>query len=144
MVCKAQFIPLKFANRAVSQRPESPVSPGLACDSSVQSNTKSHAGLLIVNADDWGRDHDTTERTLECVRRSSVSSVSAMVFMEDSESAAATAQEHGIDAGLHLNFTTPFSVNGTSAQLIAHQQRLSQYLRRNRYARAVFHPRLIG
>jgi hypothetical protein len=32
-----------------------------------------------------------------------------MVFMEDSERAAARTREHGIEAGLHLNFTMPFS-----------------------------------
>src|SRR2546426_10477618 len=46
------------------------------------------AGLLIMNADDWGRDRQTTDRTFECVLRGTVSSVSAMVFMEDSERAA--------------------------------------------------------
>jgi hypothetical protein len=65
-----------------------------------------------------------------------------MVFMEDSERAAAIAREQGIDAGLHLNFTTPFSGPGTSAQLIEHQQRLAQYLRRHRFAQTVFHPGL--
>jgi len=102
----------------------------------------SEAGVLVINADDWGRDRETTERTLECVRRGSVSSVSAMVFMEDSERAAATAREQDIDAGLHLNFTTPFSASRVVAPLIEHQQRLSRYLRRHRFAQTVFHPGL--
>ena len=41
--------------------------------------------------------------------RGAVSSASAMVFMEDSERAAAIARDRKVDAGLHLNFTTPFS-----------------------------------
>jgi hypothetical protein len=100
------------------------------------------AGSLIVNADDWGRDAVTTDRIRQCVVRRAVSSVSAMVFMEDSERAAAIAQEHGIDAGLHLNLTTPLSAPGSPSRLIEHQLRLSRYLRQHRLAQAVFHPGL--
>jgi hypothetical protein len=103
---------------------------------------RGRCGVLVINADDWGRDHDTTERTLECVHRGAVSSVSAMVFMEDSERAAAIARERGIDAGLHLNFTTPFSAAGGAAALVEQQERISQYLRRHRFAPVVFHPGL--
>src|SRR4029077_20103780 len=63
-------------------------------------------GVLIINADDWGRSQETTDRIAECVAHGAVSSVSAMVFMEDSERSAVIARERGIDAGLHLNFTT--------------------------------------
>jgi chitin disaccharide deacetylase len=100
-------------------------------------------GSLIVNADDWGRNTETTERIFDCVVRRSVSSVSAMVFMEDSERAAAIARERGIDAGLHLNLTTPFSAPGSRIQLNVHQQRLCRYLQRHRLAQAVFHPGLV-
>jgi hypothetical protein len=65
-----------------------------------------------------------------------------MVFMKDSERAAAIACEQGIDAGLHLNFTTAFSASGIPAQLAKHQDRLSQYLLRHRFAQVVFHPGL--
>jgi hypothetical protein len=102
------------------------------------------AGLLIVNADDWGRDYETSERTLECILQGAVSSVSAMVFMGDSERAAAVAREKGIDAGLHLNLTTPFSATGVPARLIESQQRISKYLRGSRLAQTVFHPGLAG
>jgi len=100
-------------------------------------------GLLILNADDWGRDRYTTERTLECILRGAVSSVSAMVFMEDSERAAAEAREHGIDAGLHLNFTTPFSAANCPPRLIDCQSRVAAYLLGNPFARGLFHPRLV-
>src|SRR5437879_7585 len=82
------------------------------------------AGRLIVNADDWGRDPLTTDRILECSRRGAVSSASAMVFMGDSVRAAAVAREYGVEAGLHLNLTTPFSAAGCPAGLLAHQQRV--------------------
>jgi predicted glycoside hydrolase/deacetylase ChbG (UPF0249 family) len=100
------------------------------------------SGVLVINADDWGRDRDTSERTLECVRCGSISSVSAMVFMEDSERAAAIALKEGIDVGLHLNFTTPFSTAVTPTLLIERQHRLLSYLRQHRFNQVVFHPGL--
>jgi chitin disaccharide deacetylase len=103
-----------------------------------------HAGRLIVNADDWGRDRDTTDRTRDCLVLGTVSSVSAMVFMEDSERAAAMARERGIDAGLHLNFTTPFSSPDCPARFAEHQRKLATYLRRHPLARVVFHPGLVA
>jgi predicted glycoside hydrolase/deacetylase ChbG (UPF0249 family) len=99
-------------------------------------------GLLIINADDWGRDQDTTDRILDCVVRQTVSSVSAMVFMEDSERAALIARERGTDAGLHLNFTTEFSASNVSRRLAEHQQRIAAYLLRRRFNQIVFHPGL--
>jgi len=65
-----------------------------------------------------------------------------MVFMEDSERAAEVAVANGIDAGLHLNFTTPFTDARVPAQLLEHQQRVLQHLRRHRLAPAIFHPGL--
>ena len=100
-------------------------------------------GRLIINADDWGRDRETTDRTLDCVCRGTVSSVSGMVFMEDSERAAKIACDHAIDAGLHLNFTSPFSASGVPSYLVEHQKRVSQYLLRHRFSQVVFHPGLI-
>jgi predicted glycoside hydrolase/deacetylase ChbG (UPF0249 family) len=98
--------------------------------------------LFVLNADDWGRTRETTDRILDCVVRGAVSATSAMVFMEDSERAAAIAREHGVDAGLHLNLTAPFSAPGCSTQLSDHQQRLSRYLRRSRMTRIIFNPGL--
>ncbi|MGH9398426.1 MAG: ChbG/HpnK family deacetylase [Terriglobia bacterium] len=103
----------------------------------------SSTGALIVNADDWGRDNETTDLTLECVLRGSVSSVSAMVFMEGSERAAVIARENGIDAGLHLNFTAPFSALHCPARLVEHQYRIANRLLRHRLAQALFYPTLM-
>lgn len=100
------------------------------------------AGLLIINADDWGKDVETTERSLECILGGTVSSVSALVFMEDSERAARKACERRIDVGLHLNFTAPFSAAASPKRLLEHQQYLTQYLRGHKLARIVYHPGL--
>lgn len=110
---------------------------------SVQGGKVACCGALIVNADDWGRNCETTDRTLDCVHCGTISSVSAMVFMEDSERAAAIALDRGIDAGLHLNFTSHFSASGISSKLSAHQERVSKYLLRHRFSQAAFHPGLI-
>jgi predicted glycoside hydrolase/deacetylase ChbG (UPF0249 family) len=96
-----------------------------------------------MNADDWGRDRLTTDRIVDCCLLGAVSSVSAMVFMEDSERAAAIAREQGIEAGLHLNFTTPFSGSGVPEGLAERQQRIARHLLRHRLAQVVFHPGLV-
>lgn len=101
-------------------------------------------GILIINADDWGIDSETTDRIFECVRHGSVSSASAMVFMADSQRAADLAREHSVDVGLHLNFTAPFTARLVSAELMHHQQLLTRFLRGNRFAKMVFHPALHG
>jgi chitin disaccharide deacetylase len=102
------------------------------------------SGFLILNADDWGRDRETSDRILDCVRSQSLSSVSAMMFMRDSERAATRAREFGIEAGLHLNFTTQFDASGVSGKLMEQQRKLRVYLTGHRFARIVFNPLLAG
>jgi hypothetical protein len=99
-------------------------------------------GLLIVNADDWGRDPETTDRIGECVVPGGVSAVSAMVFMEDSARAAMLARARRIEAGLHLNLTEAFSAGDVPAGLAERQQRIIRYLRSRRLAPYVFNPLL--
>src|SRR5215472_17324382 len=109
---------------------------------SPQTSSGRPGGVIIVNADDWGRDRETTQRIFECILHGTVSSASAMVFMEDSERAAAVAREANIDIGLHLNFTTPFSGRDCPRHLLERQNQLTAYLRWHRFARFVFHPGL--
>jgi predicted glycoside hydrolase/deacetylase ChbG (UPF0249 family) len=66
-----------------------------------------------------------------------------MVFMEDSERAAAMADEHGVDAGLHLNFTTGFSATNCPARLMECQHKVATYLLRSPLARGIFNPLLV-
>lgn len=105
-------------------------------------NEEPETGVLIINADDWGRDREATDRTLACVVRRAVSSVSAMMFMEDSERGAQLALGAGVDAGLHLNLTTPFSATGVPASLLRHHEKVVGYLTRHRLAQVLFHPGL--
>jgi predicted glycoside hydrolase/deacetylase ChbG (UPF0249 family) len=98
------------------------------------------APAVIINADDWGRDEENTDRALKCLTKGTVSSVSAMVFMEDSVRAAQLAQEYSIDVGLHLNFTTPFTARVCNTRLSDHQQRLTCFLRSHRLAQVFYNP----
>lgn len=99
-------------------------------------------GALIINADDWGRDSETTDRIFDCVRQGTVSSASAMVFMADSQRAADLALERQVDVGLHLNLTSPFTATEVPKLLLHHQQLVGRFLRRSRFAKIVFHPGL--
>lgn len=108
-----------------------------------QTAKSSQPGLLVMNADDWGRDRVTTDRILDCCLLGAVSAVSAMMFMGDSERAAAIARERGVETGLHLNLTEPFTGNRVAADLAEHQQRIASHLLRYRLAQIVFHPGLI-
>jgi chitin disaccharide deacetylase len=99
-------------------------------------------GVLVINADDWGVDRETTDRTHDCLRCGTVSSVSAMVFMQDSERAAALAREHEVDAGLHLNLSAAFTAPGIAGPLADHQARVIRHLRRHRFAQVLPHPGL--
>jgi len=120
------------------------VEPSVAAATAYPSNEAPKTGILIINADDWGLNREATNRTLECLRRKAVSSVSAMVFMGDSERGAELALGDGVDAGLHLNLTTPFSAAGVPVALMRHHERVAGYLRRHRLAQVLFHPGLRG
>lgn len=98
--------------------------------------------MLIVNADDWGRSPAETDAALQCHRDGSVTSVSAMVFMADSERAASLARENQVDTGLHLNFSEPFNGNPGSAILLDSHREVSAFLTRNKYSQLIYNPLL--
>lgn len=100
--------------------------------------------MLIINADDWGRDRETTDRILDCVVAGAVSSTSAMVYMEDSERAAKLAQKEQIDTGLHLNLTSAFTAGSCPSRLRDQQDRVAKYLRGHKFASVLFHPGLMS
>ena len=84
-------------------------------------------GLLIVNADDWGIDTQTTAAIRRCRDASAVSSVSAMVFMAGSAEAAQAAAGEALSAGLHINLTEPFTADAIDARVRARQGRLAEH-----------------
>jgi predicted glycoside hydrolase/deacetylase ChbG (UPF0249 family) len=97
--------------------------------------------MLIVNADDWGRTVADTEAAREAFLRRKVTSVTAMVFMEDSSRAAALALDLGIPVGLHVNFTEHMSGALTDSLRQEHAA-VARYLMRGRKAQLVYNPLL--
>jgi hypothetical protein len=120
----------------------STIHPAISTDPEVSANRSLQSGALIINADDWGRNREATDRTLECFLGKAISSASAMVHMEDSERGAELALGHELDAGLHLNLTTPFSAALVPRKLMRHHERVVGYLTRHRFAQVLFHPGL--
>ena len=53
-----------------------------------------------------------------CFKNRRVTSVSAMVFMIDSERAAEISLRNGIDTGLHLNFSQLFNGKNYGKQIV--------------------------
>lgn len=113
--------------------------PGLT---KANTHTPPASGCLIINADDWGLDDRTTNRILECFQGRVLSSASGMVFMEDSKRAADVAREQGLDIGLHLNLSAPFSASAVPERLATHHRKIRAYLCANRVARLLYHPGL--
>jgi predicted glycoside hydrolase/deacetylase ChbG (UPF0249 family) len=97
--------------------------------------------MLIINADDWGRSEAETDAAMVCVNAGSVTSLSAMVFMQDSERAAQMARDHKLDVGLHLNFAERFT-GDAPPESVADQSALVTRLRRNNYSHLIYFPGL--
>lgn len=96
--------------------------------------------MIIVNADDWGRTITETDVALALFARGRITSVSAMVFMADSERAAAIARQQQVHAGLHLNFSETFTAPPADARLCADHARIVRFLKRHKYAQLMFNP----
>ena len=98
--------------------------------------------MLIINADDWGQSVKETDAALACFQRGSVTSVSAMVFMEDAERAAKLAREHGVDAGLHLNLDQPYTGQVKSRAAAEAHERIARFMKKSKYAVLLYNPLL--
>lgn len=105
-----------------------------------QGKPAGNGAMLIINADDWGRSRLETDRTLDCRLKGRVTSVSAMVFMEDSERAAELAGQHNMDVGLHLNLGENFSGKGMTEKLSRQHASIVRFLRCNKYALILYNP----
>ncbi len=96
--------------------------------------------MLIINADDFGRSAAETDAALRCYRTARLTSVSAMVFMADSERAAELAKENKLDVGLHLNFAERFTGNRIPKTLGNYHDKIVRFLMRNRYSQLLYNP----
>jgi predicted glycoside hydrolase/deacetylase ChbG (UPF0249 family) len=97
--------------------------------------------MLIINADDWGRSAAETDAALRCYGEKRITSVSAMVFMQDSERAARLTKDYELDdVGLHLNFSEEFTDKSCSETLKEPQGRIIRFLKRGKYAQLLYNP----
>lgn len=96
--------------------------------------------MLIVNADDFGRDEQASDAALACHKQGRITSASAMVFMADSERVAKLAGAAGLDVGLHLNLSELFTGNGVPNELRKDHERICRFLRSSKYALLLYHP----
>jgi predicted glycoside hydrolase/deacetylase ChbG (UPF0249 family) len=97
--------------------------------------------VLIINADDFGRDGRATDRALTCFGQSRISSTTAMVFMADSERASRIAPSR-LSVGLHVNFSEAFTGPNVPEPLRTAHARVARFLKRNKHALLLFHPLL--
>jgi predicted glycoside hydrolase/deacetylase ChbG (UPF0249 family) len=67
-----------------------------------------------------------------------------MVFMTDSERAAELALSSGIDVGLHVNLSEPFSGEGVPLRLRDCQEQICRFLNASKYALLLYDPSLAG
>lgn len=100
--------------------------------------------MLIINADDWGRDSAATDTALICHQNGRISSVTGMVFMADSLRAAEVANSAGMDVGLHINFTEKFNDGACPAHVLNHQLKIRRFLKASKYALLLYNPFLIS
>jgi len=95
--------------------------------------------MIIINADDWGRCRAETDAAVECYRCGRITTLSAMVFMDDSVRAARIATENGIETGLHVNFTQPFTAAHPEWLRAAHA-RIARFLSQGKLCALVYNP----
>jgi len=100
--------------------------------------------MLIINADDWGGWESATNAALACFRQRRITSVTAMVFMADSERAAALARDAGMDVGLHLNLNLPFTGTACPENVRNQQKRVCRWLQLHKFAQLLYNPMLSG
>lgn len=98
--------------------------------------------MLIINADDLGRNSETTDNIISCFRRGRITSASAMVFMLDSERAAVATASAGLESGLHLNLDLPFDGPSVPPRLREHHRRVVAYLRGGNWKQLTYNPLL--
>jgi len=98
--------------------------------------------MLIINADDFGINQQATDNILLCFQNNRITSVSAMVFMRDSDRAAESAIYEEMDVGLHLNFTQKFTGKIKHDRLIDFHGKIATFLLKNKYNQLIYNPLL--
>jgi predicted glycoside hydrolase/deacetylase ChbG (UPF0249 family) len=98
--------------------------------------------MIIITADDVGRSVADTDAAATLAALGRVTSMSVMVFMKDTQRAAALASDMPVDAGLHLNLCEPFSESGVPKALAAEHESLAAFFGSTRHAQLSYSLRL--
>lgn len=96
--------------------------------------------MLFINADDFGRTKEITDRIMECYSNKIIHGASWMPFMEDSERAARLTAQNGLPVGLHLNFTLHFTGTSISSKLRDHHNSVVSYLNKKKINQVLYNP----
>jgi predicted glycoside hydrolase/deacetylase ChbG (UPF0249 family) len=96
--------------------------------------------MVIITADDYGKTANATDSILTCFSNKRITSASAMVFMEDSERAAALTSKTALEVGLHLNFTMPYSAPKITREIRKQQENVISYLTKSESAQVIYNP----
>jgi predicted glycoside hydrolase/deacetylase ChbG (UPF0249 family) len=91
--------------------------------------------MLVIKADDWGRSQAETDAALKCYKEKRITSVSAMLFMADSERAAKLANDSELDVGLQ-----EFTSQRYPEKLREYHGRMVRFLTRNKYSHLLDNP----
>ncbi|MEN6559581.1 MAG: ChbG/HpnK family deacetylase [Acidobacteriota bacterium] len=100
--------------------------------------------MLIINADDLGRDRAASDACFIGHERRVITSASLMVFMADSARAAELARPARLETGLHINLTQAYDGPGVPAAVRESQERVARYLRLGKWPQVVYNPLLKG
>jgi predicted glycoside hydrolase/deacetylase ChbG (UPF0249 family) len=96
--------------------------------------------MLIINADDLGRDAEATKTCLACFSEGRITSASLMVFMKDSACAAGAARSTKLETGLHLNLTQPYDGTRVAERVRESQILIARYFRLGKWAQVIYNP----
>ena len=96
--------------------------------------------MLVVNADDLGRNESTGDSILDCYRQKRIHTASAMVFMHDSRRGAMMAEEAVLEVGLHLNLIEDFTGENVNQSLREHHRRVISYLGGRKINQVLYNP----
>jgi predicted glycoside hydrolase/deacetylase ChbG (UPF0249 family) len=96
--------------------------------------------MLIITADDYGKNKFITDRILTCSNKKRITSASVMVFMEDSKRAAEIANFNNLEFGLHINLTTPFTSSDNNIKLLEHQKKIISFFSLFKLAPFIYNP----
>jgi predicted glycoside hydrolase/deacetylase ChbG (UPF0249 family) len=96
--------------------------------------------MLIITADDLGRDTRSTDACMECFRQNRITSASIMVLMHDSERAAELATQEKLETGLHINLVLPYDSPRVTDQMHRAHRSAVRFFRAGPWTQVIYNP----